>query len=161
MNKLYHVARAGQEIGRYVLADLERAIRQGDVRGTDHCWTEGMDGWMLISAIPGLASAAPAASPPAPPPVLAVAATVHRNSLPGQVVCTRCGQAGFPRVFKDSSFMPRGSAPYWILIIIFFPISLIYYFHMEQKYSESKKCASCGGDGLIQASSPAARQLVG
>lgn len=153
MSKLYHIARAGQEIGRYVLADLERAFRQGEVRATDHCWTEGMAGWAPVSSVLGVS--APSAPPSMPP-----TQSLGVDDL-GQVVCTRCRQRSYPRVFVDSSFMPRGSASYWILIVLFFPISLIYYFHIEQKYAESKRCASCGGDSLVPASSPAARNLIG
>jgi hypothetical protein len=154
MTKLYHIARAGQQTGRYVLADLERAVRQGEVRGNDHCWTEGMDGWSSVSSVLGLSPKVPQV-PDAPQ----LQAQVDAAANPNAVACTRCGHRGYARVLKDGDFFARGSVPYWAVIIFFFPISLLFYFHVEQKHKEAKNCPSCGGDSLVPAASPLGQRI--
>mgnify|MGYP000249252962 CR=1 FL=1 len=62
-SELIHIARAGVEIGAYVLEDVRAKLSSGELSASDHYWKPGMAGWLLLSVLPG-----PKRLPPFPRP---------------------------------------------------------------------------------------------
>lgn len=73
---LYKVARAGVEIGMYDLATIRRYLSLGNLKPTDHAWTEGMEAWKALADI--------LAEPPTP-----VASPILESKPPA--CCPNCG----------------------------------------------------------------------
>ena len=47
-----HIARAGVEIGAWVLPEIRSKLAAGDLRPTDHYWKPGMAGWLTLAVLP-------------------------------------------------------------------------------------------------------------
>ena len=67
---IYHVAREGEIFGEFSAQEFRRQRSRGELKPTDHFWTEGMSGWKEVSEWqqPMAATVRMLPAPPTPTP---------------------------------------------------------------------------------------------
>lgn len=90
----YHLARGEEQLGTFSDLEISSGLRQGTLKPTDLCWTEGMAEWQsLDTRLKGLASDVGEeyeAAEPEPPQVSALREEVRRdNELPAMEPASR------------------------------------------------------------------------
>lgn len=157
---MYNISRNGADLGRFSATDIEEGIKTGFFTQTDYCWKQGMADWKPLRDEFGTAFA-----PPEPPPMprYAAKATPLQGNAQGPLghtmICKQCGTTGYKVNQPDSSFIPKGSASWWLVMILLFPLSLLIYLYMENKSKETQGCKICGSNSLIPINSPEGRAL--
>lgn len=63
----FQIARNGEEVGAFTLAELKKAIKAGTVLREDFAWTEGWAEWKPVGDVEGIPKAKAPPAPKAPP----------------------------------------------------------------------------------------------
>ncbi len=63
----YHINRDGRELGVYSLSVVREKIKSREFLATDHGWTPGMTGWLVLAEIVEVTLPPEPPPPPAPP----------------------------------------------------------------------------------------------
>jgi len=157
---MYTVSRNGQEVGKYPKDEILEGLKSGFFFPSDYCWKAGMPAWKTIRD--EFAADVP---PPMPRAGVPTAPTTFspqhaQGPLGHTMICRQCGTTSYKVETQDSSFIPKGSASWWLFMILLFPISLLIYFIMENKSKETQACKTCGSNALIPVHSPEGSALL-
>ncbi|KZY00343.1 hypothetical protein A3721_21055 [Sulfitobacter sp. HI0023] len=68
MEKVWHLAVAGEVSGPFSKAALGRKVTDGSLTRETHVWTPGQDGWIRAGEVDELARLFTVLPPPPPPP---------------------------------------------------------------------------------------------
>lgn len=111
-----HVARNGQEVGKYSVEEINRKLADGTLLATDLAWYQGAANWSPLSTVPGVTIAgAPAAAAPAPPP----ASLRPSGVAPAQPAPSSATLQAAPQSYKGMVVTS------WVLLGVTFVISLV------------------------------------
>jgi hypothetical protein len=115
------INRAGQNLGTFTLAEIQRGLEQGIYLPTDLAWQEGMETWKPLSDFPGITIPTPAKpEPPVPtplpsrpsvsPPVLAQQSPIVFDQTENEPAWENRSQLGFAKAlfatWKSVLFSP-------------------------------------------------------
>jgi len=78
-----YIARNGQQTGPFPLEEINRQLATGALSLSDQAWYDGAPGWLPLSKVPGVTTAAtPAFAAPAPSVTPAAASPVYSAAAP-------------------------------------------------------------------------------
>jgi ribosomal protein L37E len=157
---MYTIARNGQEVGKYAKEEILEGLKSGFFFPTDFCWKTGMPAWKTISDEFAAEVPPPMPRPGVPPIPTTFPAHHAQGPLGHTMICRQCGTTSYKVETQDSSFIPKGSASWWLFMIFLFPFSLLVYFIMENKSKETQACKTCGSNALIPVHSPEGSTLL-
>jgi ribosomal protein L37E len=157
---MYTISRNGQEVGKYPKQEILDGLKTSFFFSTDYCWQAGMPGWKTLREEFAGDTPPPMPQPVAPPMPAGFPAQRAQGPLGHTMICRQCGTTSYKVETQDSSFIPKGSASWWLFMIFLFPISLLVYFIMENKSKETQACKTCGSNALIPIHSPEGSALL-
>jgi len=157
---MYTISRNGQEIGKYAKEDILDGLNTGFLFPTDYCWTSGMPAWRTLREEFASDAPPPMPQPGARPQPAGFPAPQTQGALMHSMICRQCGTTSYKVDSQDSTFIPKGSASWWLFMIFLFPLSLLIYFIMENKAKETQACKTCGSNSLIPVHTPEGSALL-